>query len=538
MQVGKARVVKIVIMILCCSLMFTPLSVVALESGNEATETGTAFTLIRGEEFDLTEADIENIKELHKNKPSLLSLDEMELRPMEDTPDFDAGFEIIEEGIVDPDAEEDFDELDSGIESFSSRAALPDLRLYDIGTAVESPLPVNTYIPFTMKIANIGTAAVTNIPVSTYMDGQLLGTNTFKVTLNPNQYVVVQANVGATTSGTHTVKGKVNPTNSITESNYSNNESSASFQWTYWPDLAVQEIDCDLGYSFPTMEKATFTFTIANIGTATATKFPITLHLYGDFADGGLAYDGLVTKGEIDSLQPGKGVYYEVEAGSNKSIKELRMEFRVDSNNSTNDFHRANNSLEEFYNIHPNQARFGGSWDKEILTVGIRNDGYDYLWKTGSNLDDIENSFFEWNDLSNIEYDSPVLIAGDNTQNYDCSVIVSQLHPDHAAVTVYFKTVLGIEVPVSNLVGDSSKYTRTQIQFNSLINPASQDTDYYKWVTTHEAGHALGLAHPFDVETTGQGLCSDQSVMNYPKRGVHSYHVSYHDEYNLALIYD
>lgn len=114
MQVGKARVVKIVIMILCCSLMFTPLSVVALESGNEATETGTAFTLIRGEEFDLTEADIENIKELHKNKPSLLSLDEMELRPMEDTPDFDAGFEIIEEGIVDPDAEEDFDELDSG----------------------------------------------------------------------------------------------------------------------------------------------------------------------------------------------------------------------------------------------------------------------------------------------------------------------------------------------------------------------------------------------------------------------------------------
>lgn len=160
------------------------------------------------------------------------------------------------------------------------------------------------------------------------------------------------------------------------------------------------------------------------------------------------------------------------------------------------------------------------------------------MWKTGSNLDDIENSFFEWNDLSNIEYDSPVLIAGDNTQNYDCSVIVSQLHPDHAAVTVYFKTVLGIEVPVSNLVGDSSKYTRTQIQFNSLINPASQDTDYYKWVTTHEAGHALGLAHPFDVETTGQGLCSDQSVMNYPKRGVHSYHVSYHDEYNLALIYD
>ncbi|HTY47770.1 MAG TPA: CARDB domain-containing protein [Methanomassiliicoccales archaeon] len=215
-------------------------------------------------------------------------------------------------------------------------------------------------VQFAVTISNNGTGAAFNVYVQFVLDGSELNLSRI-ATLDEGAAEVVSVQWTAGAAGPHTIMVKVDPSNTITESNETNNQLSREFSVRarayYLPDLSVDRAAVVFYPSTPSVgTMCRINVTVSNIGNDTADNVKVQVKVDG------VAVGGTIT---IPQLLPGHS--QTVTVGWEPTYGAHSFNITVDGQNAITEARKDNNQVTFTLDLGP--APF--NYDSLVLPLWI-----------------------------------------------------------------------------------------------------------------------------------------------------------------------
>lgn len=405
---------------------------------------------------------------------------------------------------------------------YAVQYALPDLKLSLLRTSESQPLDDSVTITFQVTLTNIGSAPATNPVISLYEDNNWISDLQITGTIAAGTQGTFSYGLTNNAGGSHTLKAVINRTHSITESDYSNNTTQATFIWKDAICLIAEGISPSDGItSYESNTTKKFTYVVSNYGNIPARSVTCGFYL-NDAEIGQYTYDQV----------PSHTRYTNTVTITINKAGSYEFKYTIDPDHVINEIKRDDNSASVNLGITYDTEIWAGRWaNANDLNVKVCNSAVNTLNNSNASSNPLlsaENAIWAWNGIvTNVSFGN---INFTNDEEYDGTVnlVAISLGSDGTlALTNVFKQENGSLTLIQHPTTDSSDYVSATVELNTVVFPTATAAQQARTIT-HEFGHVLGLKHP---------TCGDKAIMWQTADKLVAYSIQGHDIYNLQVKY-